>query len=103
MWHGITSVSSGYSPIISESPCLLKATVFNAGPATVRLKGWSNLPSNRDTVPDISMEIRPGSTRVIASCLIRLEIIDSHFEKFASIGWRIANIGRLEIVNNQTN
>jgi hypothetical protein len=86
MFHGVTYVDSSYSPIIHEGPTV-NVVVLNAGPATVLLNAWTEVPNASDKAPNLSMELRPGNSRSIGGSLIRAKIKVS--EQSAALGWRI--------------
>jgi hypothetical protein len=101
MWDGITPVEPGYDPIVSESAFPLGVLVTNAGPSTITLKAWDRTQPGDHEAPDISMELRPGSTRFVVASLVRLHSTDAEPEaalggnyrqpspRFAAAGWRI--------------
>jgi hypothetical protein len=91
MWDAIVGVGPGYGPIIHEGLAASNVIVNNAGPSTVRLKGWEDFRSPGE--PDISLVIRPGSTRSVTANLVRVEIdqkeTSPNHPHFAAVGWRV--------------
>lgn len=96
MWTGITPVGQNYDPIVCESHLPIGATILNAGPGTISVKAWQTPKPNRNSPPDIHMELRPGAIRFLVSALIRVGLTsDSNLDaddtsRFAAVAWRIA-------------
>jgi hypothetical protein len=94
MWEGVSPVLDGYDPIVCETPIAAKVTVLNAGPGTVRLRAWDVPRPDTGVKPDTEMEIRPGGTRVVVGCLVRLHHVKAAPSTFAAVGWRVSNFAR---------
>jgi hypothetical protein len=93
MWDGVTYVDPNRSPIISEGKDAARVVVTNAGPWTVTLLGWPVTSPSSETKPDITVQLWPGNTISVSTCLLRAKLADGPAHgavgHFAALGWRI--------------
>jgi hypothetical protein len=87
MWHAVAPVSSGYDPILYESPEHKDVLVLNAGPGTIVASAW--LDTKAESYPSSQLELRPGDQRVLSGRLVRAKYKSSTVGDFAAIAWRI--------------
>ena len=88
MWHGVAPVSSGYDPVLYESPEKKDLLILNAGPGIVSARAWSTIEKISDS-PSFKLELRPGDQRVLSGCLVRVNFATSGSAPFAAIAWQV--------------
>jgi hypothetical protein len=93
MWDAVSPVSSGYDPVVAESPEPVRATVMNAGPAVIRVRAWDERQPSSDAVPATAMDLHPGATTVVYGRLIRLQFAKQQPAQatFAGVAWRVGD------------
>jgi hypothetical protein len=88
MWNGFAPVTSGYDPVLYESPEVKPILVLNAGPSEVIVGAWAK-PEQYGSAAPLMLELRPGDQRIIGGCLVRGRLKVAGSATFAAIGWRI--------------
>jgi len=86
VWHAFVMVKPGYDPVAYEGEEVSKVLVLNAGPGTIQARAWKTVPSKRNISPDLELELRAGSQRVVAGRLVAFHADDN---EPAAAGWAI--------------
>lgn len=102
MYHTVIPVTSDHNPIIVEGQLESQIIIFNAGPSTIEAQVWMNWKGKVDNKyadnsnePNLRLELRAGSQKIISGSFIRVLIkksdsmIPSTPEEFAAIGVRV--------------
>lgn len=101
MYHTVIPVTSGHNPIVVEGQLESQIIIFNAGPSSIEAQVWidwkgkvDNKYSDNANEPNLSLELRAGSQKIISGSFIRVRIkgstsIASTPEEFAAIGVRV--------------
>ena len=87
MWHAVTPVTSGYGPVLYESPEEKDVLILNAGPGIVLAIASSTLGPSPDS-PIFQLELRPGDQRVLSGSLVRVKSKVPNTD-FAAVAWRV--------------
>ena len=86
MWQGIAPVQIGDAPVIYEGDPPVLASVFNAGPGTVRVEGWDERRPKREHESAIAIVLKPGRISSLRARLARCRLDDG---EFAAVAWRM--------------
>lgn len=101
MYHTVIPVTSRHNPIVVEGQLESQIIIFNAGPSSIEAQVWmdwkgkvDNKYSDNANEPNLSLELRAGSQKIISGSFIRVRIKKSDFiastpEEFAAIGVRV--------------
>ena len=89
MWHAVSPVASDYDPIVYEGKLIASVSVMNSGPGSMQVWAWTEDISQRDD-PEMTLELRPGNTRIASARLLRAHLISGDF---CAIAWRVLSHG----------
>jgi len=92
---GVTYVEPNHNPIIHEGMEPATVVITNAGPGGVEVRVWLELqPRGSKQDPFARLQLRPGNTRSVSGCLIRVAVHPSPpglplTPQFAALGWKV--------------